>query len=121
MWLEVFRHRPAIRACLVHGETLDDQRAMVQIRDLSLISQSPRATPPHLKDSAPVRAPAEAEAKLPQAAAGHAPLELSLSQANILSLPRFLFVPALSGPHLLAENASHENPHALVIDEYGAP
>jgi CBS domain containing-hemolysin-like protein len=115
--LEVFRTGGHSRLP-VHGETLDDPRGMVHIRDF-VAYLAAAATPPHLRESAAGSPPAEAEGEA--AASCRWPrrgLDMSLSQANILR--PVLFVPAsMPALDLLVKMQATRTHMALVIDEYG--
>ncbi len=89
--LEVFRTAGHSRLP-VHGETLDDPRGMVHIRDF-VAYLAAAATPPHRKESAAGSRPRSRRAKLPQAAAGHAAAWICLYRrpifcARFCSFPR---------------------------------
>src|ERR1700737_58601 len=114
--LEVFRTAGHSRLP-VHGETLDDPRGMVHIRDF-VAYLAAAATPPHRKESA---AGSLAEPEGDPAASCRWPrsgLDMSLSQANILR--PVLFVPAsMPALDLLVKMQATRTHMALVIDEYG--
>jgi CBS domain containing-hemolysin-like protein len=115
--LEVFRTAGHSRLP-VHGETLDDPRGMVHIRDF-VAYLAAAATPPHRKESAAGSPPTEPEG---EAAASccwpRRGLDMSLSQANILR--PVLFVPAsMPALDLLVRMQATRTHMALVIDEYG--
>jgi CBS domain containing-hemolysin-like protein len=103
--LEVFRTAGHSRLP-VHGETLDDPRGMVHIRDF--VAYLAAATPPpHRTESA------AASCRWPRRG-----LDMSLSQANILR--PLLFVPAsMPALDLLVKMQATRTHMALVIDEYG--
>ena len=114
--LEVFRTAGHSRLP-VHGETLDDPRGMVHIRDF--VAYLAAAPPPHRTESAagsPLTEPegeAAASCRWPRRG-----LDLSLSQANILR--PVLFVPAsMPALDLLVKMQATRTHMALVIDEYG--
>jgi CBS domain containing-hemolysin-like protein len=115
--LEVFRTAGHSRLP-VHGETLDDPRGMVHIRDF-VAYLAAAATPPHRKESAAGSPPVEPEGEA--AASSRWPrrgLDMSLSQANILR--PVLFVPAsMPALDLLVKMQATRTHMALVIDEYG--
>jgi CBS domain containing-hemolysin-like protein len=109
--LEVFRTAGHSRLP-VHGETLDDPRGMVHIRDFVAYLVADAAPSP----------PAEPEGEAAEAAAScHWPrrgLDMTLSQANILR--PVLFVPAsMPALDLLVKMQATRTHMALVIDEYG--
>jgi len=114
--LEVFRTAGHSRLP-VHGETLDDPRGMVHIRDFVAFLAA-AATPPQRKERAG-SPPAEPEGD--PAASCRWPrsgLDMSLSQANILR--PVLFVPAsMPALDLLVKMQATRTHMALVIDEYG--
>jgi CBS domain containing-hemolysin-like protein len=108
--LEVFRTAGHSRLP-VHGETLDDPRGMVHIRDFVayLAAAAPAA------GSAPTEPEAEGAASCRWPRRG---LDMSLSQANILR--PLLFVPAsMPALDLLVKMQATRTHMALVIDEYG--
>ncbi|MGQ0444849.1 MAG: hemolysin family protein [Beijerinckiaceae bacterium] len=115
--LEVFRTAGHSRLP-VHGETLDDPRGMVHIRDfVAYLGAAP--IPSHRTESAAGPPPAElgdeegASCRLPRRG-----LDLPLSQANILR--PVLFVPAsMPALDLLVKMQATRTHMALVIDEYG--
>ncbi|MGH6867798.1 MAG: CBS domain-containing protein, partial [Methylocella sp.] len=113
--LEVFRTGGHSRLP-VHGETLDDPRGMVHIRDFVAYLA---AIPPHRKESGAGSPPAEPEGEA--AASCRWPrrgLDMSLSQADILR--PVLFVPAsMPALDLLVKMQATRTHMALVIDEYG--
>ena len=114
--LEVFRTAGHSRLP-VHGETLDDPRGMVHIRDF--VAFLAAAPPPQRKEGAAGSLPAEPEG---EAAAScrwpRSGLDMSLSQANILR--PVLFVPAsMPALDLLVKMQATRTHMALVIDEYG--
>ncbi|MGH6869775.1 MAG: hemolysin family protein, partial [Methylocella sp.] len=115
--LEVFRTAGHSRLP-VHGETLDDPRGMVHIRDF-VAYLAAAATPPHRKESAAVSPLTELDGEA--AASCRWPrrgLDMSLSQANILR--PVLFVPAsMPALDLLVKMQATRTHMALVIDEYG--
>ena len=117
--LEVFRTAGHSRLP-VHGETLDDPRGMVHIRDFVAFLAG-AATPPQRKESAGGFPPAAAEPEGEAAASCRWPrsgLDMSLSQANILR--PVLFVPAsMPALDLLVKMQATRTHMALVIDEYG--
>ncbi len=101
----------------VHGETLDDPRGMVHIRDFVAYLAAPK--PP---DHAQRAGGAPAEAPQCEMAAhccfAHGGLDVELSQANILR--PVLFVPAsMPALDLLVKMQATRTHMALVIDEYG--
>ncbi|MDQ6702698.1 MAG: hemolysin family protein [Pseudomonadota bacterium] len=105
--LEIFRHAGHSRLP-VHGETLDDPRGMVHIRDF-VAHLAVNANPP----SAEPEGEAAASCRWPRRG-----LEMSLSQANILR--PVLFVPAsMPALDLLVKMQATRTHMALVIDEYG--
>jgi CBS domain containing-hemolysin-like protein len=114
--LEVFRTAGHSRLP-VHGETLDDPRGMVHIRDF--VAYLAAAPPPHGTESAAGSPLTEPEGEA--AASSHWPrrgLDMSLSQANILR--PVLFVPAsMPALDLLVKMQATRTHMALVIDEYG--
>jgi CBS domain containing-hemolysin-like protein len=114
--LEVFRTAGHSRLP-VHGETLDDPRGMVHIRDFVAYLAAP-AAPQHWKDCAD-SPPSEPESE--SATSCRWPrrgLDMSLSQANILR--PVLFVPAsMPALDLLVKMQATRTHMALVIDEYG--
>ncbi len=113
--LEVFRTAGHSRLP-VHGETLDDPRGMVHIRDF-VAYLAAAAPPPHRKESAAVSPPLEPEGEA--ATSRRWPrLDTPLSQANILR--PVLFVPAsMPALDLLVKMQTTRTHMALVIDEYG--
>jgi CBS domain containing-hemolysin-like protein len=115
--LEVFRTAGHSRLP-VHGETLDDPRGMVHIRDF-IAYLAAAVTPPHGTASAAGSPPTEPESEA--AASSHWPrrgLDMTLSQANILR--PVLFVPAsMPALDLLVKMQATRTHMALVIDEYG--
>ncbi|MGI8569292.1 MAG: hemolysin family protein [Methylocella sp.] len=115
--LEVFRTAGHSRLP-VHGETLDDPRGMVHIRDF-VAYLAAAATPPHQTEPAAGSPLAEPEGKA--AASCRWPrrgLDMSLSQANILR--PVLFVPAsMPALDLLVKMQATRTHMSLVIDEYG--
>jgi len=115
--LEVFRTAGHSRLP-VHGESLDDPRGMVHIRDF-VAYLAAAATAPHRKEGAAGSPPAEPEGEA--AASCRWPrrgLDMSLSQANILR--PVLFVPAsMPALDLLVKMQATRTHMALVIDEYG--
>jgi CBS domain containing-hemolysin-like protein len=118
--LEVFRTAGHSRLP-VHGETLDDPRGMVHIRDF-VAYLAADAAPSHGTASAAALPPAEPEGEAAEAAAScHWPrrgLDMTLSQANILR--PVLFVPAsMPALDLLVKMQATRTHMALVIDEYG--
>jgi CBS domain containing-hemolysin-like protein len=115
--LEVFRTAGHSRLP-VHGETLDDPRGMVHIRDF-VAYLAAVATASHGTASAAGSPPTEQEG---EAVAGcrwpRRDLDMSLSQANILR--PVLFVPAsMPALDLLVKMQATRTHMALVIDEYG--
>jgi CBS domain containing-hemolysin-like protein len=101
--LEVFRDAGHSRLP-VHGDTLDDPRGMVHIRDFVGYLSAAASTPPDAPRDAP-------------SASGGA-LDAALSQANILR--PVLFVPAsMPALDLLVKMQATRTHMALVIDEYG--
>jgi len=116
--LEVFRTAGHSRLP-VHGETLDDPRGMVHIRDFVAYLAAAVAPPPHRTESAAGPPPTEPEGEA--AASSRWPrrgLDMSLSQANILR--PVLFVPAsMPALDLLIKMQATRTHMALVIDEYG--
>jgi CBS domain containing-hemolysin-like protein len=115
--LEVFRTAGHSRLP-VHGETLDDPRGMVHIRDF-IAYLAAASTPSHGTVSAAGSLPTEPEG---EAAAScrwpHRGLAMPLSQANILR--PVLFVPAsMPALDLLVKMQATRTHMALVIDEYG--
>jgi CBS domain containing-hemolysin-like protein len=115
--LEVFRTAGHSRLP-VHGETLDDPRGMVHIRDF-VAYLADAAPPPLRKESVGGSPPAEPEGEA--AASSRWPrrgLDTSLSQANIFR--PVLFVPAsMPALDLLVKMQATRTHMALVIDEYG--
>jgi CBS domain containing-hemolysin-like protein len=110
--LEVFRTAGHSRLP-VHGETLDDPRGMVHIRDF--VAFLAAATPPQRKERAAGSPEGEAAASCRWPRSG---LDMSLSQANILR--PVLFVPAsMPALDLLVKMQATRTHMALVIDEYG--
>jgi CBS domain containing-hemolysin-like protein len=111
--LEVFRDAGHSRLP-VHGDTLDDPRGMVHIRDfvgyLSAALKPPPAPPGATSGSSGEAGPV----------CGFAPggMDAALSQANILR--PVLFVPAsMPALDLLVKMQATRTHMALVIDEYG--
>lgn len=108
--LEVFRTVGHSRLP-VHGETLDDPRGMVHIRDFVAYFTAAASSA-----SSPLVEPegeAAASCRWPRSG-----LEMSLSQANILR--PVLFVPAsMPALDLLVKMQATRTHMALVIDEYG--
>jgi CBS domain containing-hemolysin-like protein len=95
----------------VHGETLDDPRGMVHIRDfLDYL-----ATGPHggVAQAASAEKPAVAPSKLPDI-----DLSLPLSEAKILR-PVLFVPPSMPALDLLVKMQATRTHMALVIDEYG--
>lgn len=112
--LEIFRTAGHSRLP-VHGETLDDPRGMVHIRDF--VAYLAAAAPPHRKErtagSQEPEGEADASCRWPRRG-----LDMSLSQANILR--PVLFVPAsMPALDLLVKMQATRTHMALVIDEYG--
>ena len=114
--LEVFRNAGHSRLP-VHGETLDDPRGMVHIRDF--VAFLAAATPPQRKEGAAGSLPAEPEGEAVASCRWpRSGLDMSLSQANILR--PVLFVPAsMPALDLLVKMQATRTHMALVIDEYG--
>jgi CBS domain containing-hemolysin-like protein len=115
--LEIFRSAGHSRLP-VHGETLDDPRGMVHIRDF-VTYLSTAANGPHEEGGTDGEPPAE-----PGQQAGGAQSylrrerDLTLSEANILR--PVLFVPAsMPALNLLVKMQASRTHMALVIDEYG--
>lgn len=111
----------------VHGDTLDDPRGMVHIRDFvayfaaaadsALPTPEAEAAP---ADPAPAQ-PASNESDSPSAAAwlaNFAKLDIPLSQANILR-PVLFVPPSMPALDLLLKMQATRTHMALVIDEYG--
>jgi CBS domain containing-hemolysin-like protein len=102
----------------VHGDTLDDPRGMVHIRDfvgyLTVNAKPPDA--PHEAANSPageLKGEAAASCRI-----AHGGLDAALSQANILR--PVLFVPAsMPALDLLVKMQATRTHMALVIDEYG--
>jgi CBS domain containing-hemolysin-like protein len=116
--LEVFRTAGHSRLP-VHGETLDDPRGMVHIRDfvgyLAAAAIPPLRTESVVAGSPPTQPEGEAAASCRWPRRG---LDMSLSQANILR--PVLFVPAsMPALDLLVKMQATRTHMALVIDEYG--
>jgi CBS domain containing-hemolysin-like protein len=116
--LEVFRTAGHSRLP-VHGETLDDPRGMVHIRDfvgyLAAAAIPPHRTESVVAGSPPTQPEGEAAASCRWPRRG---LDMSLSQANILR--PVLFVPAsMPALDLLVKMQATRTHMALVIDEYG--
>jgi CBS domain containing-hemolysin-like protein len=108
--LEVFRDAGHSRLP-VHGDTLDDPRGMVHIRDfVSYLSAASKPPPGTTSGSSGEAGPV----------CGFAPggMDAALSQANILR--PVLFVPAsMPALDLLVKMQATRTHMALVIDEYG--
>jgi CBS domain containing-hemolysin-like protein len=92
----------------VHGETLDDPRGMIHIRDFVA----------HLADAAEVPA-GDSESGAPAGRCGGLDkLEVALSQADILR-PVLFVPPSMPALDLLLKMQATRTHMALVIDEYG--
>ena len=91
----------------VHGETLDDPRGMVHIRDFVA----------HLADAAIV-APRQEDATSSQSAKPHQGLQKTLAEANILR-PVLFVPPSMPALDLMVKMQATRTHMALVIDEYG--
>jgi CBS domain containing-hemolysin-like protein len=115
--LEVFRTAGHSRLP-VHGETLDDPRGMVHIRDF-VAYLGAAAIPPYRKESTAGSPPTELEGEAGASCRWPRPgLDLPLSQASILR--PVLFVPAsMPALDLLVKMQATRTHMALVIDEYG--
>jgi CBS domain containing-hemolysin-like protein len=102
----------------VHGDTLDDPRGMVHIRDFvgSLAAASP---PPDRSQGATSSSMGEPKGESPSSDRfGQGGWDAALSQANILR--PVLFVPAsMPALDLLVKMQATRTHMALVIDEYG--
>lgn len=103
----------------VHGDTLDDPRGMIHIRDLvayltASIPDAPEA------ESPPDAASPRAAPKPPDPAASKlfADLDVPLSEANILR-PVLYAPPSMPALDLLVKMQATRTHMALVIDEYG--
>ena len=103
----------------VHGDTLDDPRGMIHIRDLvayltASIPDAPEA------ESPPDAAAPRAAPKAPDPAASKlfADLDVPLSEANILR-PVLYAPPSMPALDLLVKMQATRTHMALVIDEYG--
>jgi CBS domain containing-hemolysin-like protein len=93
----------------VHGETLDDPRGMVHIRDfVDYLASDPQFG--LVPDAADAPAPADAGPKLG--------MRLPLSRANILR-PVLYAPPSMPALDLLVKMQASHTHMALVIDEYG--
>ncbi len=118
----------------VHGETLDDPRGMIHIRDLLAYltaaipdadEPEPAALPASI-EAPPSTPPKAAKAPVPTAPATPAPsnarffadLEVPLSEANILR-PVLFAPPSMPALDLLVKMQATRTHMALVIDEYG--
>ena len=112
----------------VHGDTLDDPRGMVHIRDFvayfAAVAEAPSAPEPGAEPQpAGLAEPpsAEGEAKRRSAAAwreNFARLDIALSEANILR-PVLFVPPSMPALDLLLKMQATRTHMALVIDEYG--
>jgi CBS domain containing-hemolysin-like protein len=103
----------------VHGDTLDDPRGMIHIRDLvayltASIPDAPETESP--PDAASPRAAPKAAD--PSASKLFADLDVPLSQANILR-PVLYAPPSMPALDLLVKMQATRTHMALVIDEYG--
>jgi CBS domain containing-hemolysin-like protein len=95
----------------VHGDTLDDPRGMVHIRDfLDYLATGPQASPPQAVSTAK---PIETPSKLP-----NIDLSLPLSEAKILR-PVLFVPPSMPALDLLVKMQATRTHMALIIDEYG--
>ncbi|WP_084144060.1 hemolysin family protein [Methylocapsa acidiphila] len=120
----------------VHGDTLDDPRGMVHIRDFVAYFAETAVDAPHAEPASaptaqdtPPETTAEAEPAPSRAANGperspHAAwiepfrLDVALSQANILR-PVLFVPPSMPALDLLLKMQATRTHMALVIDEYG--
>lgn len=102
----------------VYGETLDDPRGMVHIRDFVAFLAEAAATS-HKAESAVSQPPAKA---LGEGPGGPSPrrcaLDLALSEADILR-PVLFVPPSMRALDLLVKMQATRTHMALVIDEYG--
>lgn len=99
----------------VHGETLDDPRGMVHIRDFVAYLAAPKPPDQRVGGAAAAAPQCETAAHCCFAFGG---LDVELSQANILR--PVLFVPAsMPALDLLVKMQATRTHMALVIDEYG--
>jgi CBS domain containing-hemolysin-like protein len=102
----------------VHGETLDDPRGMVHIRDF-VAYLAAAAIPPEEKESAANLPSAGAEGKAAVSCSlPHCELDKELSKANILR-PVLFVPPSMPALDLLVKMQATRTHMALVIDEYG--
>jgi CBS domain containing-hemolysin-like protein len=101
----------------VHGDTLDDPRGMVHIRDfLNYITADAESAMP--REAPSVAADTRAETSLPSLKLPDIDLSLPLSEANILR--QVLFAPpSMPALDLLVKMQATRTHMALVIDEYG--
>ena len=91
----------------VHGETLDDPRGMIHIRDFV----------DHVAGEAEANAASDPAAR-PQARFGRVDLDVALADARILR-PVLFVPPSMPALDLLVKMQASRTHMALVIDEYG--
>jgi CBS domain containing-hemolysin-like protein len=111
--LEIFRTAGHSRLP-VYGDTLDDPRGMVHIRDfVAYLALAVNAA-----DRSSTDVPAGPEQEAPKNCCGFGELNLPLSQANILR-PVLFVPPSMPALDLLIKMQATRTHMALVIDEYG--
>jgi CBS domain containing-hemolysin-like protein len=100
----------------VHGDTLDDPRGMIHIRDFLayLTADIPGAEESESASASPTAAPEPAVGKF----RNFADLDIPLSEANILR-PVLFAPPSMPALDLLVKMQATRTHMALVIDEYG--
>lgn len=102
----------------VHGETLDDPRGMIHIRDFVGYLAAAAPQQPSLQGAPGPPAAGEKGAAAPCCCFAHRSMDMPLSQANLLR--PVLFVPAsMPALDLLVKMQATRTHMALVIDEYG--
>ncbi|WOJ91266.1 hemolysin family protein [Methylocapsa polymorpha] len=115
----------------VHGDTLDDPRGMVHIRDFvayfAAAAEVPPAPEPRADSQAdytepdaapPKSAPSELQSRSAAWLENFGKLDIPLSQANILR-PVLFVPPSMPALDLLLKMQATRTHMALVIDEYG--
>lgn len=101
----------------VYGETLDDPRGMVHIRDF-VAHLAGAAGAASEAENAPAPLPAEGEREAPGASRAPCALSTALADANILR-PVLFVPPSMPALDLLVKMQATRTHLALVIDEYG--